>query len=172
MTDLSTNRRPTNQQTEIRVHREITHPIMNSSWFFNYRFDPVSLFALKIFVIKMSTKTATEEVDFYWKCNFPLNTNVQRLVRHGLSGICTSMLLPGHTFHIDATHLKITNISFLHKQSIIIWPEPRSFGRYTNYFRSHAPNPTPLKENQQISPSRAKNGVCVLNKVKNGPKRP
>ena len=61
----------------------------------------------------------------------------------GLSGICTSMLLPGHSFHIDVAHLKITNISFLHKQSIIIWPEPRSFGRYTNYFRSHAPNPTP-----------------------------
>ena len=28
--------------------------------------------------------------------------------------------------------------------------------------------PTRLTESQQISPNRAKNGVCVLNKVKNG----
>ena len=32
--------------------------------------------------------------------------------------------------------------------------------------------PPPSTESQQISPNRAKNGVCVLNKVKNGPKRP
>ena len=30
----------------------------------------------------------------------------------------------------------------------------------------------PLTESQQISPNRAKNSVCVLNKVKNGPKTP
>ena len=32
--------------------------------------------------------------------------------------------------------------------------------------------PTPLMESQQILLNRAKNGVCVLNKIKNGPKRP
>ena len=31
---------------------------------------------------------------------------------------------------------------------------------------------TPLTKSQQISPNRAKNGVYVLSKVKNGPKRP
>ena len=34
-----------------------------------------------------------------------------------------------------------------------------------------APHPT-LRESQQISPNRAKTGVSVLDKVKNGPKRP
>ena len=31
--------------------------------------------------------------------------------------------------------------------------------------------PTPIAESQQILPYRAKNGVCVLNKVKDGPTR-
>ena len=31
---------------------------------------------------------------------------------------------------------------------------------------------TPLTESQQISPNRAKNSFCLLNKVKNGLKRP
>ena len=34
------------------------------------------------------------------------------------------------------------------------------------------PTPPTPTESQQISPNRAKNGVCVLNKVKNRPKRP
>ena len=32
--------------------------------------------------------------------------------------------------------------------------------------------PRPPTESQQILPNRAKNGVCVLNEFKNGPKRP